>query len=133
VGTLHATGFTHGAPPDLPPTAIDQARWRILDPDFKNSSATSPGLALDGIRIFFSANAPADEPPVKAERRPTACDKMMRVLPEVGSNFKNLNEMHADVLKILGIEGEPITGKLPRGYGYDNFRAAKKRMDALNV
>ena len=54
-GALRATGFEPSTPADSPPVAIHASRWRVLTPDFENSSASAPGITITGIRIVPAA------------------------------------------------------------------------------
>jgi hypothetical protein len=116
-GELRAIGFVRGATPDAPPMDIYHERWRLLKPDFDTSTATSPGLVIDGILVFFN-NCPASDLTPRTRVKPTAADEMKRVLAEVlkGRHFNTKKEAHTAVLKHLGIDGDA-----PRAYKYDNF------------
>jgi hypothetical protein len=60
VGELSATGYDSRAPIDAPPVAIPAARWRILRADFKESSAASGNILIQGIQVSRpSSQAPA--------------------------------------------------------------------------
>lgn len=51
-GELFAVGYLAGSTGDLRETLISTDRWRILKPDFKESSAHDAGCSFIGIRVF---------------------------------------------------------------------------------
>jgi len=51
-GEVIATGYSRHSPLDMPATTIIPDRWRLLEPDFTNSSASGPGGDIAGVLIF---------------------------------------------------------------------------------
>jgi hypothetical protein len=71
-GEVTATGYSRHSPLDMPATMIIPDRWRLLEPDFTNSSASGPGGDIAGILIFErpktksqGVNAPTSFSPAK--------------------------------------------------------------------
>jgi hypothetical protein len=56
-GVLVASGYSENAAADAKPTLIAPDRWRLLTPNFLNSSAEGSGLSLSGICVFRNAAA----------------------------------------------------------------------------
>jgi Transcriptional regulatory protein, C terminal len=63
-GSLVAVGYDSRAAIDAPPVAIPAGRWRVLIPNFEDSSAAGGGLAISGILVsgFSNSVAPAGVP-----------------------------------------------------------------------
>lgn len=58
-GSLDATGYDSRAAIDAPPVAIPADRWRVLIPNFDDSSAADGGLSIRGILVSSSNHAGA--------------------------------------------------------------------------
>ncbi|WP_247416756.1 hypothetical protein [Bradyrhizobium sp. 159] len=54
-GELVATGYAADTPLDSPRTKILPDRWRLLEPDFRESTAKGRGLEISGILVFRNA------------------------------------------------------------------------------
>lgn len=66
-GSIFATGYASHSPLDMPATRIVADRWRILEPNFEESSAKGSSLEVSGILIFGGAAAVLAKPtPAKA-------------------------------------------------------------------
>lgn len=60
-GEVHATGFATNHPLDSPAAVIPPDRWRILIPDFDESSALCfSGIEIEGILVFPGPAPPPD-------------------------------------------------------------------------
>jgi hypothetical protein len=53
-GTLVAFGYDSRGAVDDPPVRIPADKWRVLKPDFADSSATMPGMLISGIGVTRS-------------------------------------------------------------------------------
>jgi hypothetical protein len=53
-GSLVATGYDSRAAINAPPVAIPADRWRVLTPNFEDSSAAGGGLSIGGILVSDS-------------------------------------------------------------------------------
>jgi DNA-binding response OmpR family regulator len=53
-GSLVATGYDSRAAIDAPPATIPADRWRVLTPNFEDSSAAGGGLSISGILVSDS-------------------------------------------------------------------------------
>jgi hypothetical protein len=51
-GEVIATGYSHNSSLDMPATTIIPDRWRLLEPNFTDSSASGPGGEIAGILVF---------------------------------------------------------------------------------
>ncbi|MCK1361221.1 hypothetical protein [Bradyrhizobium sp. 199] len=51
-GELVATGYAADTPLDSPPTKILPDRWRLLEPDYRESTAKGGRLEISGILVF---------------------------------------------------------------------------------
>jgi hypothetical protein len=51
-GALFATGYAGDTPLDAPAAKIVADRWRLLEPDFLDSTAKGGGVEISGIRVF---------------------------------------------------------------------------------
>jgi len=51
-GALFATGYAGDTPLDAPAAKIIADRWRLLEPDFLESTAKGSGVEISGIRVF---------------------------------------------------------------------------------
>jgi hypothetical protein len=50
-GKLVAQGYDARASVDAPPVTISSGRWRVLTPNFEDSSASAPGITISGILV----------------------------------------------------------------------------------
>jgi DNA-binding winged helix-turn-helix (wHTH) protein len=50
-GSLTATGYSSRAAIDAAPVTIPADRWRVLTPNFMDSTAAAPGLTISGILV----------------------------------------------------------------------------------
>jgi hypothetical protein len=51
-GEVFATGYAGHSPLDMPATRIVADRWRLLEPNFDDSTAGGPNLEISGILVF---------------------------------------------------------------------------------
>lgn len=49
---LVAVGYDTRSGADSKPTLVTPDRWRVLKPDFQNSSAKASNLSMEGVRVF---------------------------------------------------------------------------------
>jgi hypothetical protein len=51
-GAVYATGYASHSPLDMPATRVVADRWRLLEPNFDDSTAKGPNLEISGILVF---------------------------------------------------------------------------------
>jgi DNA-binding winged helix-turn-helix (wHTH) protein len=56
-GPLVTMGYVHGSSVNEPPVIILSDRWRVLTPNYEDSSATGAGMTVSGILVYEDESA----------------------------------------------------------------------------
>lgn len=127
-GERRATGFLTNHPLDSSAAAISPDRWRILIPDFDESSALCfSGIKVEGILVFPGPASCPNRLGAQAGKvgRKSMAKPMLEALAALnyeGQIFSSIKEEHRAVLIRLGVrEGTP-------GCSYKTFAQRRRRL-----
>jgi hypothetical protein len=92
-GALFATGYAGDTPLDAPAAKIVADRWRLLEPDFLESTAKGSGIEISGILVF---KGEGDTGAVATPKRHSPAELRRWYSAWVLSNVENGNEPSRD-------------------------------------